>query len=336
MKPGSGIRKVSVIVPLYNMGAYVAEAIESVLRQTFSDWDLWIIDDGSKDSGPDIAKKYAEKHPNRIHYLEHESHANRGVSATRNLGITRSRSSYVSFLDADDKWNETKLQKQVHVLDTFPEVGIVYTSAVPINSDGTPWVASIGEPPPVNMGRDREGRLRIGFGTPGQPVDLFEEMVQHDCMVNSSVTVRRTALDEAGLFENGLSHQFEDWLLYTCVTYRTRGFFVDEPLVLYRLHPTSYSSLRIQGNRLAEFEAAEAFLAELTKKLGHGDGRVRAIVSNNRCMLYGRVLSSAEEAITKKPKADVINLLGFACRRFPNLIFSRRTLRLIARLVGFR
>ena len=92
---------VSAIIPFLNAGAFLEEAIESVFAQTYRDWELLLVDDGSTDASTALARRYAERYGPRARYLEHDGHANRGVCASRNLGIKRSHGKYLAFLDGD-------------------------------------------------------------------------------------------------------------------------------------------------------------------------------------------------------------------------------------------
>src|SRR5579884_627502 len=93
--------RVSAVIIFWNAERFLAEAVESVFAQTFDDWELLLVDDGSTDGSTAMAQEYANRNPDRAHYLEHEHHANRGRSASRNLGIRHAAGDYVAFLDAD-------------------------------------------------------------------------------------------------------------------------------------------------------------------------------------------------------------------------------------------
>ena len=109
--------KVSVITIFYNANKFLEEAIQSVLSQTYVDWELLLVDDGSTDNSPGIAQKYAQINPQKVFYLEHPGHKNCGMSATRNLGLRRAQGEYIAFLDADDVWLPKKLEQQSKILD---------------------------------------------------------------------------------------------------------------------------------------------------------------------------------------------------------------------------
>ncbi|HUG86498.1 MAG TPA: glycosyltransferase, partial [Euzebya sp.] len=93
---------VSVVVPFYNDGQFLEDAIDSVRAQAFEEWELLLVDDGSTDGSTRVARRAAADHSGRIRYLDHPGHANRGAPASRNRGIAMARGSYVAFLDADD------------------------------------------------------------------------------------------------------------------------------------------------------------------------------------------------------------------------------------------
>src|SRR6185312_7739942 len=116
---------ISVIIPFYNVEAFLAEAIESVLQQTYDNWELLLVDDGSADSGTKIAKQYAEKYANKIKYLMHEEHQNKGLTATRNLGLQHAKGEYIALLDADDYWLPEKLSTQMAVADAYPKCALI-------------------------------------------------------------------------------------------------------------------------------------------------------------------------------------------------------------------
>ena len=112
---------VSIIMPAFNSAGYICESIDSVLAQTYAEWELWVVDDGSMDNTADIVKNFKDK---RIHYVKQST--NKGVSAARNLGIERSRGRFLAFLDSDDVWLPEKLEKQLDFMHR-KKCGISYT-----------------------------------------------------------------------------------------------------------------------------------------------------------------------------------------------------------------
>ncbi|HVM38976.1 MAG TPA: glycosyltransferase family 2 protein [Sphingomicrobium sp.] len=117
--------RVSVISHFFNAERYFVEAIESVLAQEFEDFELLLVDDGATDASSAIAQEYASAHPNRVCYIHHPGRENRGISASRNLGLSAARGEIVGFIDADDRWRPNKLGDQVTLFDEHPDASAV-------------------------------------------------------------------------------------------------------------------------------------------------------------------------------------------------------------------
>lgn len=124
--------KVSVIIPAYNSITYLPATLDSVLRQTFADFEVFIVDDGSSDNTAAWGSQIQDR---RVQLM---TQANQGTCAARNTGIALAQGEYIAFLDADDLWHPTKLAKQVRYLDEHPEVGLVYTWTALIDPEGRP------------------------------------------------------------------------------------------------------------------------------------------------------------------------------------------------------
>jgi glycosyltransferase involved in cell wall biosynthesis len=116
---------VSCIIIFLNEEKFLADAVESVLAQTYANWELLLVDDGSADASESIAMAYCARHHERIRYLTHEGRANRGMSASRNLGLQEARGEITAFLDADDSWLPQKLEQQIALFEEHPEAVMV-------------------------------------------------------------------------------------------------------------------------------------------------------------------------------------------------------------------
>ena len=125
---------VSVIIPCYNASAYIGEAIESVLCQTYQDWELLIIDDCSTDESMTIIQQYSEK-DSRIHYIKTEGTSG-SPALPRNIGIQKARGEYIAFLDSDDVWLPMKLEEQINVFEKNSEISIVFSNYEKMNENG--------------------------------------------------------------------------------------------------------------------------------------------------------------------------------------------------------
>ena len=226
---------VSVIMIFLDGEPFIDEAVRSVLAQRYEHWEILLVDDGSRDRSTDIARRFAAEKPGRIRYLEHPGHENRGMSASRNLGIRHARGEFVAFLDADDVWLPAKLERQVAVMEREPEAAIVYGPlhfwygwtgnpddaardfVCPMGSDYETLI-----PPPLML--VRQLRVRDGLPAPG------------------SAMVRRRVLDEVGGPEDEFRGMYEDEVLFSKIALRKPVYVTREADYLYRQHPDSFCS----------------------------------------------------------------------------------------------
>ena len=118
---------VTVIVVNYNQDKYISQAIESILNQTFNDYEIIIIDDGSQDNSLNIIKKIIDQSSQKINFFSHKNNQNLGISRTYSLGISKARGKYIAFLEADDVWDENYLKSKVDILDQHRDVGVVFS-----------------------------------------------------------------------------------------------------------------------------------------------------------------------------------------------------------------
>ncbi|WP_315786852.1 glycosyltransferase family 2 protein [Fischerella sp. JS2] len=200
--------KVSVIIPAYNAMTYLPETLESVLRQTFTDFEVLIVNDGSSDPILEWACGIVDP---RVKLISQE---NQGVSTARNTGITHAQGEYIAFVDADDLWESTKLAKQIRCLEENPAIGLVHT-----------WIVLIDE-----QGKS-SGRV-ISSNAKG---NVWKQVVEHNLIQTSTVLVRRCCLETVGVFDQNL-RSAEDWELWVRIASRYLLAVVKEPLVFYRLH----------------------------------------------------------------------------------------------------
>jgi len=155
---------VSVVMPFLNAERFIEEAVESLLGQTFVNWELLFVDDGSSDKSSAIAKRYVERYSDKMKYLEHSSHQNHGMSASRNLGIRHARGEYIAFLDADDAYMPNKLEQQVAILDSNPTAAFVCGRT-------EWWYSWTGKP--EDLGRDYLQKLNVPLDSVIRPPKLM-------------------------------------------------------------------------------------------------------------------------------------------------------------------
>src|ERR1041384_4760324 len=182
---------VSVIIIFLNEERFIREAIESVFSQTYGNWELLLVDDGSMDGSTKIARDYAEQHSERARYLEHDRHQNRGMSASRNLGIRHAKGKYIGFLDADDVWLSEKLAEQTTILSLYPDAAMV---CGPVEW----WYSWTG---------DRDDKEHNHVVAPAvqvdalvQPPKLVTSILKTETVTTTSSLLRREAIETVGVF----------------------------------------------------------------------------------------------------------------------------------------
>ena len=223
---------VSVVMPVYNGRRFLELAINSVISQTYGQWELIVIDDGSSDESLYCMNQWAAGDP-RIKVYHHEGHANRGVSATRNLGIRHARGAYVALLDCDDVWLPNKLERQVCLLKKNPDVTLIYSKAISIDEDG------------IELSKSRhkfDFPLLCGTSLPRTRYSIVTGMVNDSIWMPAlTVVMNIQSVREAGGFDETLNFQVEDHLLFTLLAASGPVYFIDEVLASYRVHKDSYT-----------------------------------------------------------------------------------------------
>lgn len=194
---------VSVVTIFLDAQPFLDEAVQSVLGQAYRDWELLLVDDGSTDGSSSIARRYAGSMPDRIRYIEHPGHENRGMAASRNLGVRHSSGRYVALLDADDVWLPDKLARQVSVLEREPEAAMVYGPA-------EWWYSWTGAP--ADIDRDFVHRLGVEPDTIIEPPGLLARFLADEGIspCTCSMLIRRDAFDAVGGFEESFRGLYED------------------------------------------------------------------------------------------------------------------------------
>jgi glycosyltransferase involved in cell wall biosynthesis len=260
MREGIG-PSVSVILIFLNAERFIQEAIESVFAQNYESWELLLVDDGSSDSSTLIARKIMEKHPVKVRYFDHPGHQNRGMSASRNLGVANAQGKYIAFLDSDDVWLPDKLKRQVAILDSQPEAGMLYGLS-------QWWYSWTGNP--EDSRRDFIHELGVPSNTLIQPPTLLTLffLSQQAAIPNpSNILVRREIYEKVGGFEETLRGMYEDQAFCAKVCLAAPVFASSECWDRYRQHPDSSSSNMYRKGE--EFTARLLFLNWLSNYLDY-------------------------------------------------------------------
>jgi glycosyltransferase involved in cell wall biosynthesis len=257
---GPGLSLVSIITIFLDAAPFFDEAVESVLAQTHERWELLLVDDGSTDGSDAIARRWAASHPERIRYLSHPGRENRGMSASRNLGLEHARGEYVAFLDADDVYLPEKLERQLEVLGRHPEAGMVF-------GPSHLWYGWTGDP--LDVAKEQPRRLGVPPDTLVEPPTLVRRYLDRsaDTPATCSVLVRRSTVDAVDGFVSTFHDLYEDQAFFYKVALRFPIFAEGRAWDRYRRHPGSVVEVRIrEGTHADDYRpvpSRRAFLAWL-------------------------------------------------------------------------
>lgn len=246
--------KVSVIIPAYNQALYLDASIQSVRAQTFHDYEIVIVNDGSTDDTASIAQQYGDG----VRYLYQE---NRGLAGARNTGICEARGELVALLDADDLWLPNYLEKMAALADQYPQGAVFYCAARCMDQEG------------------RDLSQSVGY-FPIEPADLYRKTLRSNFIIPSTVTMRRSVILQAGYFDQSL-RSCEDWDMWLRLLPGGHAFYgIPDMLVRYRIHNSSLSAdvSKMQSSTRAVIE----------KHFGKDDGQYDAWSEDKR-IAYGGV-----------------------------------------------
>jgi glycosyltransferase involved in cell wall biosynthesis len=260
---------VSVVIPVYNCVEYTAEALESVFAQTFTDFEIVIVNDGSSDT--EMLEHLIAPYQDRIVYLKQ---TNRGPSAARNTGIRAAKGKYIAFLDSDDRWPPEYLAAQIKLFEETPSLDLVYTDAVHFGDTPLP---------------------RKTFMQSSMPPMNFEEMLIYGSQIVPSATlVSKQAIIDAGLFDEGVCGP-EDYELFLRMAYRgVKIAYQSSVFALRRVHSKAFSS-----DDMRMLEALERVFSKLHNSL--------SLSTETRSLLLNRLASIRAYLYLQKGKQHLLS-----------------------------
>jgi glycosyltransferase involved in cell wall biosynthesis len=240
---------ISIIVAFYNEADFLCEAVESIINQDYQNWELILVDDGSSDVSTAIAKEYAAKKERRIFYVDHPNHCNKGLSPSRNLGISMASGSYIAFLDADDVWDKQKLSSQIRLLQQNPQATVLLEAA-------TYWYSW-----------NKRGEDKIKYiGVPGnqlysppQLAHLLYPLSKGLSPCPSSIMLKKSVFADIGGFEEsftGIYSLFEDQAFLFKVYLSQPVYVSPQPNIWYRQRKGSITykaKIRNERNLVLEY-----------------------------------------------------------------------------------
>jgi glycosyltransferase involved in cell wall biosynthesis len=211
---------VGVIIPAFNAAKYLPAALESVFSQTFDDWQILLVDDGSTDNTAEVMIPFLNRFGSRIKYIKQN---NRGLPAARNTAIRESTTEFLALLDADDVWLPCRLAESLKVLTERPQAGLAYGLITQIDSEGQLGGTFEGNP------RNAEGHIAPS---------IYMRKVELPC---PTITFRRRCIEEVGMFDETM-RATEDRDLWLRIALRYEVAFVPKVIAYYRLSPGSMSA----------------------------------------------------------------------------------------------
>lgn len=218
--------KVSIIIPAYNRAHLIGLTLQSALRQTFYDYEIVVVDDGSQDNTADVVRSIAPQ----ARYIWQE---NVGIPEVLNVCVRQARGEYISFLGSDDALAPTALEKEAAILDANAAVGLVHSTAWLMDEAGR--LTQLLKPPFARAGYVRSGREEIA------------DLLMSNHIVATTVMVRRRCFDECGFFDRRFG-LYEDWNMWTRIFKRWDAAYINEPLAFYRVHGGESGSIFRKAN----------------------------------------------------------------------------------------
>lgn len=212
---------ISIIVPLYNSANVIGSTLQNLLEQTYRNYEVILVDDGSSDNTPDVLAPFFQNNSNIFYYRK----SNGGVASARNFGIKKSKGNILALCDHDDFWHNTKLERQVSLFSST-DIGLVYSDARVIN-----------EREELNFSPKKKVRPLFYEGA-----DCFYKLLQYNCIPTASVIFRKSCVDKVGLFDERMDmHGVDDRHMWLKIALNYKIAAVKEVLVNHLIHGGNWS-----------------------------------------------------------------------------------------------
>jgi glycosyltransferase involved in cell wall biosynthesis len=275
---------ISIAIPFRNGARFFDEAIDSIFRQTYPNWEVLFVDDGSTDASSAKALQLARSQPDRFKHFAHPNNQNRGPAASRNLAMRNARGQFITFLDIDDIWFDNKLERQRDVLIRHPEVVMVYG---PLYF----WYGWTG------LAADAAKEFTSAVYSPvdvviDPPAALARQIQTSDGLPGTcSFLMRRRVIDEGIWHDEGFV-MYEDEVFFSKIALRYRLYFMCECLDRYRQHPESTSAQAVQhgiyvmGQPNPSRQRYLLWLKEYLRGLGDGHQHLTSLI-DEQLAVYG-------------------------------------------------
>jgi len=230
---------VSIIIPTYNRARLLGRAIQSIINQTYLNFEIIVVDDCSRDNTENIVRRFCDE---RIRYIRHGE--NKGAATTRNTGINAARGEYIAFQDSDDEWLSEKLEKQINAFKFGPpDLGVVYTSFWRIDRGRKTYI-------PSSDVKQTEG-------------NIHDALLEKNFVNTPTAVVRKECFEKAGMFEN--LPRLQEWGLWLRISKHYCFKHINEPLVNAYRQPDSISR-NINAFIMARKYILDKYFNEISKK----------------------------------------------------------------------
>lgn len=303
---------VSVVIPTYNRADLVREAIQSVLDQTYQNFEIIVVDDGSTDGTEQVLAPYKDK----IIYIYQE---NQGGAAARNTGINRAKGKYIAFLDSDDLWFPQKLEKQVEILDKNQDISVVYSNIIKIDENNK------------IIGRGSKGnRFPSGY--------IFHEVLLRKtaCAFLQTMLVRKKCFEQIGYLDEELKKSHDrDMIIRLAKSYKMHG--IKEPLTKFRLHDLTpcLAKMGMEDREYYESRILDKIFSNYGKNLS--DKLRKQIISNHHLRIGLGYLNREGNCVAAR-KRFLLSLSNnpFNLKAFKYFALSLLGLRLLKFFIVFK
>lgn len=271
--------KVSVIVASYNYEQYIGETLKSIAEQTFEDFEVLVIDDGSKDHSCEIIQRFVQQ-DSRFKFLTHPNHQNKGLGSTIQLGLAKAQGSWIAFLESDDIWKKDCLENRLQVINEFTsdEIGIVINNIEPIVMPGadSSWFNSY-VPRVLQRIKDEREKER--------PVDMSFLMLSENYFPTFSAVMLKREVFEQCCFDTPVG-KWLDWFLWVQAVQYAKVAYCPQKLTSWRLHPDSWNRKQNLSQYLKDYDQFRLKTVEILLPLFSERGETSKISYINHSSLY--------------------------------------------------
>jgi len=240
---------ISIITASYNYEDYIKETIESVINQTYTNWEMIIVDDGSKDNSVEVIKSYCEK-DSRIKLFQHEGGINKGLAETVKLGISKARGEWIAFLESDDKFMPECLEEKVEIIKENPNIKFIFSDLETFGSGKT------------NFDKNSAYLLiKKKLASKKPLMDLSLELLKQNFICTFSIVmVKKNLIEECNF--NTPVNAFLDLWLWAQIAQKTKFYYLNKPLTMWRIHSQSFIN-NYKGDMELFQEGIESFYKKI-------------------------------------------------------------------------